>query len=225
MRCLTWRTGVVLVIVAAFTVAAVAFHDGTPDTVSGGRPLEVLAAFPGAPEAYTADAAALVRAGIPTRYGEEEWAAIVMTHEFHQHVGIYTLLGAKMAVQARQLLGAPMRAVQVVSATGRRQPLACMNDGIQAAIGSTLGQNLIDVPETETPRVAATFTYNGRTIRLSLEDAYAARLATIIREAREAHGDLTPAYFKAVEKASFIVWAEFDRRAVFKVEEVMKPVS
>lgn len=215
----------VLIAVAAVTAATVAAHEARVGEVHDGRPLQVLAEFPDAPEAYKADVSALVRAGIPTKYGEEEWAAIVMTHEFHQHVGIYTLLGAKMAVRARQLLNAPMRAVHVTSETGRRQPLACMNDGFQAAIGSTLGQNLMDVPETDAPRVAATFAYNGRSIRLSLKDSCAAKVAEMIRKAREAHGDLTPEYFRAVEKATLEVWAHFDRREIFAVEEALKPLS
>ena len=143
----------------------------------------------------------------------------MLTHEFHQHVGIYTVLGAKMAVRAREVLEAPMRTVAVTAETGTAQPLSCMVDGLQVGLGSTLGQNLIRVPERKKPEVAAQFTYKGRTIRLSLKPEYQARIGQIIQEARAQYGNLTPAYFHAVGHASYSVWAEFDRKEIFEVEE------
>lgn len=205
---------------ALIALAAWAHDLGAGANANGQRPMRVLLALPQDAVLYNADTAALIRDGVPEKYGTEEWTAIVLTHEFHQHVGIYTLLGAKMAVRARELLGAPMRAVEVTAETTRRQPFACMVDGLQVGLGSTLGQNLIAVPEDGTPAVAARFAFGGHTIRLSLKQEYSDRLATIISDARSAHGDLTPAYFEAVEKASYDVWKEFDRKDIFEVEEL-----
>ena len=58
-----------------------------------------------------------------------------MTHEFHQHEGIMTTLGAKMAVYARELLEAPTRTIHVTVETGPKPPLSCAIDGIQVANG------------------------------------------------------------------------------------------
>jgi pyrimidine-specific ribonucleoside hydrolase len=209
------------VIAAAILMACtVAAHDNTlMNAKAGERSVTVLRSFPLDPKLYNEQTAALVTAGIPDRYGHEEWAAVVLTHEFHQHVGIYTVLGAKMAVRARQLLEAPMRAVKVVAETGRNQPLSCTVDGLQAGLGSTLGQNLIEVPEADLPTVAATFNYKDRRIRLALTPVYAERIAALIREAKERHGDLTPEYFEAVEAAAYKVWAEFDRDEIFSMKE------
>lgn len=212
-----------LTVVATTLLSALAAwaHDlGAGADANGERPMRVLLALPQDAVIYNADAAALIRDGIPERFGTQEWTAIVLTHEFHQHVGIYTLLGAKMAVRARELLGAPMRAVEVTAETTRQQPFACMIDGLQVGLGSTLGQNLIEVPEGGTPAVAARFYFGGHTIRLSLKQEYSDRLAAIISDARAAHGDLTPAYFEAVEKASYDVWKEFDRKEIFEVEDL-----
>ncbi len=201
-------------------LAAWAHDVGTDASGNGERPMRVMLALPQDALFYNANAAGLIRDGILEKFGTEEWTAIVLTHEFHQHVGIYTLLGAKMAVRARELLGAPMRAVEVTAETTRKQPFACMIDGLQVGLGSTLGQNLIQVPEGGTPAVAARFAFAGHTIRLSLKPEYSERLAAIISDAREAHGDLTPAYFEAVERASYDVWKEFDRKEIFEVEEL-----
>ena len=119
----------------------------------GERPCCVLADFPEAPEEYQGPAADLVRAGVPGKFGHEEWAAVVLTHELHQHVGIMTVLGAKMAVRAREVLHAPMRAVKIVSESGPNPPLACLIDGLQAGPGpAPTPKALIDAPEVdETP--------------------------------------------------------------------------
>ena len=37
------------------------------------------------------------------RYGEEEWRAVTLTNEIHGHLGIYSTLGAKMGIRAREL--------------------------------------------------------------------------------------------------------------------------
>lgn len=213
------RFDVMLCVFALCGIPAMGDDPSRPPAPPGIRPLNVLSGFPTEPEAYEGATAALVRERVPERYGLEEWETVVLTHEFHQHVGIYTVLGAKMAVRARELLDAPMRTVAVVSETGSAQPLSCLVDGLQVGLGSTLGQNLIRVPERKKPEVAAQFTYKERTIRLSLKPEYQERIGQIIQEARAQYGDLTPAYFHAVGHASYGVWADFDRKEIFDVEE------
>ncbi|MCC6486966.1 MAG: formylmethanofuran dehydrogenase subunit E family protein [Candidatus Hydrogenedentes bacterium] len=213
------RFGVVLGVLAVSGIPAIGDDPSLAPAPPGVRPLNVLSEFPTEPEAYEGATAALVRERVPERYGLEEWEAVVLTHEFHQHIGIYTVLGAKMAVRAREVLDAPMRAVAVTAETGSGQPLSCMLDGLQVGLGSTLGQNLIRVPEKEKGEVAAQFTYKERTIRLSLKPEYQERIGQLIQVARAHYGDLTPAYFHAVAHASYGVWADFDRKEIFEVEE------
>jgi len=180
----------------------------------------VLKRFPVEPDFYCTEAAELIRKGIVTKYGQEEWAAVVMTHELHQHTGIYTVLGAKMGVRARELLNAPTRAVHVTVETGLEPPVSCTIDGIQASLGSTLAQKLIDVPKVAEPHVAATFEYKDRRIRLSLRPEYQRKVTSIIKTAIEEHGNLTPAYFHQIEDRCFDVWADFDRHEIFSVEQL-----
>jgi pyrimidine-specific ribonucleoside hydrolase len=186
----------------------------------GERPLAVLKRFPVDPESYCPEAADLLRNGILEKYGLEEWAATVMAHELHQHVGIYTVLGAKMGVRARELLNAPTRAVHVTAETGIEPPMSCVIDGLQASLGSTLAQKLIEVPKVPTPRVAAVFRYEDRAIRLSLRPEYSKKVQQTIKTAIKHHGNLTPAYFHEIEDRCFDVWAEFDRREIFLEERL-----
>jgi pyrimidine-specific ribonucleoside hydrolase len=186
----------------------------------GERPLAVLKQFPVDPESYRPEAADLLHKGILEKYGQEEWVAVVLTHELHQHVGIYTVLGAKMGVRAREVLNAPTRAVHVTVETGIEPPISCTIDGIQASLGSTLAQKLIDVPVVSAPGVAAVFEYKGRKARLSLKPEYRKRVDSIIKTASDKHGSLTPAYFHEIEDRCFDVWAEFDRREIFQEERL-----
>ena len=109
-----------------------------------------------------------------------------------------------------------MRAVSVKSLTGTKQPLACMIDGLQVGLGSTLGQNLIEAPAVDQPAVAAEFSYQDRAVTLRLKPEYEKRIAGYIQDAIAEHGNLTPAYFAKVEEISYTVWADFDRKAIFE---------
>lgn len=42
---------------------------------------------------------------IIAEHGEEEWRACVLTSEIHRHLGIYSLVGAKMGLRAREVFG------------------------------------------------------------------------------------------------------------------------
>jgi pyrimidine-specific ribonucleoside hydrolase len=191
-------------------------HDAIKARHEEHRPFLALRALPMSAESYQPHVAELVRAGIPEKFGHQEWTAIVLTHEVHQHAGIYSILGAKMATRAAELLNAPKRAVKVTAECGTNQPLSCFIDGIQVALGSTLGQGLIKVPDTNEPRIAATFEYKSKQLRLALKAEAEHKVKDFIATSIEEHGNLTAAYFEAVEEHSYRVWADFDRSLIFE---------
>ncbi len=203
-----------LVFVAAGYAAA---HE-TDDNAApppGERAYRILKALPRDADSYRPAAAALVRSGIPEKFGHEEWDAIVLTNEFHQHIGIYTVLGAKMGVRAKEILSAPTRAVNVTVETGGTPPYSCLIDGLQVALGSTFAQDLIHAPSLKGARVAAKFEYKGRTLRLALKPDIQKQISDVIAQAIRECGNLTPAYFQRVEEQSYRAWADLDRRVIF----------
>jgi pyrimidine-specific ribonucleoside hydrolase len=193
-------------------------------STKGERTYHMIKDIPLDPAAYQPAAAKLVRDGIPERYGHEEWAAVVLTNEVHQHVGIYSIVGAKMGVRARELLQAPPRTVDVTVESGPRPPVSCIIDGLQVALGSTLAQDLIHAPATDSPQTAAVFAYKGRKIRLSLKADAQKKISDAIAKAIKDCGNLTPAYFDKIEELSYQIWAEFDRQAIFS-ETKLQPES
>jgi len=183
------------------------------------RALTILEAFPDQPDAVRDD----VRAWLPqirARHGEEEWKAAVLTHEFHHHLGIWSLVGAKMGVRAREVLGADVDDVRVESRAGTEPPLSCLNDGLQAGSGATLGRGSFALAAGAPPRPAARFRAGDRAVELALDPEVGARIRRDVAALAAEHGDLTPAYFSAVRELSLRYWAELDRDQIFQVREV-----
>ena len=102
------------------------------------------------------------------KYGIEEWKACLLTNEFHRHLGIYSLIGAKMGIRAREILEAPFDTLEVISNAGNKPPLSCMNDGLQVSTGASLGRGTIRVPDGNS-LPGAIFVHNGIKLRLNLK--------------------------------------------------------
>jgi pyrimidine-specific ribonucleoside hydrolase len=189
-------------------------------TSAGRRPLVTLRDFPASPEQYQPDLQPLVN-DILKRHGVEEWKLNVLTSELHRHLGWYSILGAKMGLRARELLGASLDDLRVESLAGLHPPVSCLNDGLQVATGASLGRGTIRVPATDTPQAAAIFTFGHRRLRLRVRDDAVKAIQTELRAAIRRDGELTPAYFAQVRRLSMEAWRDLDRTQVF--EETCEP--
>lgn len=148
------------------------------------------------------------------KYGFEEWKACVLTNEFHRHLGIYSIVGAKMGVRAREILEAPFDTLQVISLAGNKPPLSCMNDGLQVSTGASLGRGAIRISE-ENSRPAATFVYKDQKITLEIKAEIVAKIRSDIQSALKKYGGLNPDYFAHIRKLSIRYWYDFDRKEIF----------
>jgi pyrimidine-specific ribonucleoside hydrolase len=186
------------------------------------RTLVTLRDFPASPEQFQTDLELLVN-DILKRHGVEEWKLTVLTSELHRHLGLYSILGAKMGLRARELLGASLDDLRVESLAGMHPPMSCLNDGLQVATGASLGRGTISVPQTQTPQAAAVFTFGERRLRLCVRDDAVKTIQGELRAAIQRCGDLTPAYFAEVRRISLEAWRDLDRTQVF--EETYEPAS
>ncbi|MFH1154589.1 MAG: nucleoside hydrolase [Pseudomonadota bacterium] len=173
----------------------------------------VLSAFPTDPNLMKKDVAGSVQE-IIRRHGLEEWKACLLTNELHRHLGIYSLVGAKMGIRARELLAAPFDSLEVVSGAGFKPPLSCMNDGLQVSTGASLGRGTIRVEEEGTAP-SARFCHNGVVAELRLKPEYVARIQSDISEAVHRFGGMGPDYFNHIRQLSIGYWQEFDREKLF----------
>lgn len=152
------------------------------------------------------------------RHGIEEWRACVLTNELHRHLGIYSILGVKMGLRAREILSATLDDLEVKSFAGLKPPLSCMNDGLQVSTGASLGRGTISV-ECSAPSPEALFTARSGSVRLRLKDAVVTMIRNDIAEAIREHGNLTPEYFARVRELSLRYWIDIERGEIFETVE------
>ncbi len=149
------------------------------------------------------------------KHGLEEWKAALLTNEFHRHLGIYSIVGAKMGIRAREILHAPMDGINVVSKAGSSPPLSCMNDGLQAATGASLGRGAIRILETAFSP-AAEFSYKGQKLTLKIKKEVSEMIKKNIDSAVLEFGGLNQEYFAHIRKLSIDLWLKLDRKRIFE---------
>ena len=153
-------------------------------------------------------------------YGNDEWKANVMTDEFHRHLGVYSIVGAKMGIRARELFGVGADLLEVTSYAGMKPPYSCLNDGIQVSTGATLGMGTIHLSSHKKTQPMAIFTYKNRSIRISLKKEYLERVDADIKEGIIKFGLMDDGYWKLIRHNALKYWVEWDRNKIFDVEEI-----
>ena len=179
----------------------------------------VFSQFPARRELFTYDVRQILDSAI-SKYGFEEWKACVMTDEFHGHLGVFSIVGAKMGIKARELLGAGPDQMKVITYAGTKPPYSCLTDGIQVSTGSTLGMGLITVAQVNITSAMAEFSFNNRTIRISLKEKYLKQVESDINEGIVKFGLMDDGYWKMVRQSALKYWLEWDRNEIFEIKEI-----
>jgi len=174
--------------------------------------------FPVSKENYAFDMRSSVDS-IVKAYGTEEWKSCVITNELHGHLGVYSIVGAKMGIRAREILHAPIDRLEVISFAGGRPPMGCLNDGLQASTGSTLGYGTFQIATEKDLRPEANFVFSHnqskKIIKLKLKPMYSEQVEKDIKNGILMYGNLTSGYWKLVRQLAIKYWKEWDRRVMF----------
>lgn len=170
--------------------------------------------FPVDRELYVYDIRQIMDSAI-TRYGIDEWKACVMTDEFHGHLGVFSIVGAKMGIRAREFFGIGTDLLEVSTYAGSKEPYSCMNDGIQVSTGATLGQGSIHLADETIAIPQAIFTYNGQSILIKLKSEYLKELQAVINEGVNNYGLQDEDYWTLIRQTSIKYWLEWDRKEIF----------
>lgn len=174
--------------------------------------------FPTDPALFSDDMKPYV-SKIIAKHGLEEWKAVVLTNELHHHMGLWSILGAKMGVRARELLNAPFDEVDVSSYAGVKPPYSCLNDGLQIATGASLGRGTIQVSDANQPTVE--FSSKGKKVTLKAKPEIAREIGQVIKELSDKYTFQSPRYFRELDKISIEYWLKWDRADLF--QEVIAP--
>ncbi len=153
-------------------------------------------------------------------HGIQEWKLVVMTSEFHTHLGIYSILGAKMGLKAREYFGCSKDQLTVLTYAGIEPPLSCLNDGLQMSTGATLGQGTIHMADGDNNFVKAEITYQDSTIIIELKENYQQQIKNDIRKIIETHGLQTISYWQKVRNLGIQYWKEWSRDEIFVIHSL-----
>jgi pyrimidine-specific ribonucleoside hydrolase len=175
--------------------------------------------FPIQHEMFNYDIRPIIDSAI-ARYGYEEWKANVMTDEFHRHLGVFSIVGAKMGIKARELFGVGADLLEVTTYAGTKPPYSCLNDGIQVSTGATLGMGTIHLATHRKTQPMAIFTYKDRSIRISLKKEYLEQVDADIKEGIMKFGLMDDGYWKLIRHNALKYWVEWDRNKIFDIEEI-----
>jgi inosine-uridine nucleoside N-ribohydrolase/formylmethanofuran dehydrogenase subunit E len=177
--------------------------------------------FPVQREMFDYDIRPIIDSAI-ARYGYDEWKANVMTDEFHGHLGVFSIVGAKMGIKARELFGVGPDMLEVTTYAGTKPPYSCLNDGIQVSTGATLGMGTIHLAKNSKTKPSAVFTYNNRSVRISLKKEYLDQVDSDINEGISKFGLMDDGYWKLIRHNALKYWVEWDRNKIFDIEEISK---
>lgn len=175
--------------------------------------------FPVQSEMFNYDVRQILDSAI-ARYGLEEWKANVMTDEFHGHLGVFSIVGAKMGIKARELFGVGTDMLEVTTYAGIKPPYSCLNDGIQVSTGATLGMGTIHLDTHGTVKPSAAFTYKNRSIKITLKKEYLEQVDADINEGIAKFGLMDDGYWKLIRHNALKYWVEWDRNKIFDIVEI-----
>lgn len=155
------------------------------------------------------------------KHGEEEWRACLLTNEIHGHLGIYSLIGAKMGIRAREYFDVGIDQLYVLSSAGSKPPISCLNDGLQVSTGATLGQGTIQIKDIEEPKPEAVFTLGEKSIKIVIKHEYLKKFKSDIENALLKHDLSDEGYWQMIRELAIRYWLELDRNEIFIVEELI----
>ena len=173
--------------------------------------------FPDNPHLYRDDVNQYMNQ-IIEKHGKEEWKIIVLTNEFHNHLGIYSIIGAKMGLRAREYFNIGLDELLVVSYAGSRPPISCLNDGLQVSTGATLGHGTISTTKDLPQIPKAIFTFKNTSISLQLKQDYWDIVKKDIKQGIKQHGLLTNDYWLFIRELAIRYWLEWSRKEIFNIE-------
>ncbi len=181
----------------------------------------IFSSFPVDPGLFEEDVASIAPE-IIKRHGLKEWKIVVLTNEFHEHLGIYSILGAKMGLRAREYFHVGIDELEIVTYAGSTPPVSCLNDGLQASTGGTLGHGTITLGEGQViPK--ARFTFKNRVIELNIREDIRQQIKTDVGYGVQTYGLESPDYWDYIRKLALGYWLELSRFDIFEIRENSLP--
>jgi len=154
------------------------------------------------------------------KYGYTEYKLVLLTSEMHSHLGIYSIIGAKMGLRILEYLHVGLDEVTIVSNAGSEPPLSCLNDGLQIGAGTTLGYGAITISADKDVSPSVVVNYNGRRLLFKVKDDLKREIASDVMGLVQKHGLESDVYWSEIRRLAIEkYWKEKSRFEIFEVEE------
>ena len=171
--------------------------------------------FPVDPGMFQEDVAQIVPA-IIEKHGMKEWRIVAITNEFHEHLGIYSILGAKMGLRAREYFHVGIDELEIMTFAGSHPPVSCLNDGLQTSTGATVGHGTITLGDgPASPK--ARFSFKNRSIDIQIKPEIREKIKTDVAYGVKTYGLDSTEYWAYIRKLALRYWLELDRFDIFDI--------
>lgn len=154
-------------------------------------------------------------------HGYTEFKLVSITSEIHSHLGVYSVLGAKVGLRIMEYLHAGLDEIEIVSYAGYTPPTSCFNDGLQVGTGSTIGYGTITVDTTQNLRPEVLVKYNGREILFSVKPEIVNQIRTEISRLVKSDGIDSEMYWIKLRDITIKkYWLGMSRFDILDIEEL-----
>ena len=180
----------------------------------------IITEMPRSGSMLSADVAPLTEQ-ILSKFGYTEYKLVLLTSEMHSHLGIYSIIGAKMGLRILEYLHVGLDEVSIVSNAGSEPPISCLNDGLQIGAGTTLGYGAITISANGEVSPSAVVAYNGRKLLFKVKDEVKREIASDVMALIQKHGLESDVYWSEIRRIAIEkYWKEKSRFEIFEVEEI-----
>ena len=152
------------------------------------------------------------------KHGYSEFKIVAITSEIHSHLGIYSIIGAKLGLRILEYLHAGLDEITIISKAGSSPPLSCLNDGLQVGTGATVGYGtfLSDTANVASPEVLVI--YNNRKITFKIKQEYTEKINADVEKIIKSYGLNTELYWLKLREISLVeYWLNLSRYDIFDV--------
>ncbi len=157
---------------------------------------------------------------IISTHGYAEFKIASLTSEIHSHMGIYSILGAKMGLRIMEYFHAGLDEIFIVSYAGSNPPISCLNDGLQVGTGSTLGYGTIKIDTTDI-KPSVLVKYNNREVLFSIKPELAKQIGEDVGKLISSYGLESEFYWIKLREISIKnYWLGISRYDAFLIEEL-----
>lgn len=153
------------------------------------------------------------------KYGYSEFKLVLLTSEMHSHLGIYSIIGAKLGLRILEYLHVGLDEIHVESNAGSEPPLSCLNDGLQIGAGTTMGYGAIRISDVATVNPSVVVHYNGRMFLLKLKDSVVSEISADVQALVAKYGIESDVYWSEIRRLSIEkYWLGKNRFEIFEIE-------